>query len=533
MQRTSLKRAAAAVVAIGLTAVGSVALAPPASAAENTEVTLASDSKPVIINSTNQAAGNLTITTTEAAVATDKIEIRVAPQGSDCDSADNAPKAISFASVPTDDQTKVDVTTVTDCVGSDLKNVVRLTFNDALPSGTVIKLTNVKYNAGATTPPGDVRLKVVTNAAPAFAAGNATVAQVDRIDGALRANTAANIAKASPNNGCSEVAVVVNGNNFPDALAAAFFGRPILLVEADSVPAATKQAIQDMGVKSVYIVGGPTVVSSAVFNDLDDDNETAGPAGCDAADGTLEVTRFGGANRYQTALAVATAPGTSVGTFDANASGTCEEKKTVIVVNGQNFPDALAAGALSSSSTARECGDGRIPLLLTEPTLLRPETIEAFGTLDNGGNVNVIIVGGEAAVSADVATAIGNLGGVDDVHRISGANRQETAIKLAEVLLDPVLGGFNDRFLVTNGLNFPDALAGGVFAGRHTGGGEGSVILLSTDTATLGTANSDFIKKYDGTPAPNMVRATILGGTTAQTPAVQTAVGNAFLARNS
>ncbi len=527
MQRTSLKRAAAAITALALCAVGSLALAPPASAAL-IGATLTAGSKPIIVNTTNQSGGNLTVTLIDPAINGSTVDIRVAPSSGDCITAEEAAAAISFVSA-SEATANVSVAPADECPGGSVNNVLRLTFDGPVAALTDIPITSIKYNAAESTPKGDVVLKV--NAIVVDPAdSNATVAQVDRLSGPTRHATAGDIAEEGATGGCSETAVVVNGSNFPDALSAAFLGRPILTVDTDGIPAATKQAIEAMGVKSVTIVGGTGVVSSGVFTTIDGWNET-GPAGCDAADGTINVTRIQGANRYATALAVATSAGPGgAGTFDTNVSGACTAEKTVIVASGTNFPDALAAGALaSSSSPTRTCGDGRIPLLLTEPGALRPETSEAIATLDP---TTVILMGGTGAVADSVRDALDALPGVNQVNRVFGANRQETALDLAEILLDPALGGFKDRFLVATGLNFPDALAGGVFAGRSTGGGLGSVILLSSDTSTLGTANATFIRSYDGTPAPNMLRATILGGTGALSDAVRTAINNAFLARN-
>ena len=77
----------------------------------------------------------------------------------------------------------------------------------------------------------------------------------------------------------------------------------------------------------VTIVGGTSVVSSAVLEELAD------------IAGTIP-TRLAGANRYETALAVAEANGNS---------------GTVILATGENFPDALAAGPLPRTSMPRSC----------------------------------------------------------------------------------------------------------------------------------------------------------------------------------
>jgi putative cell wall-binding protein len=150
--------------------------------------------------------------------------------------------------------------------------------------------------------------------------------------------------------------------------------------------------------------------------------------------------------------------------------------------------------------------------------------VEAIGQLDP---TNVIIVGGTQAVAPSVETALEALSGVATVNRIDGPTRQDTAIELANVLTDTTIGGFKDRFIVASGVNFPDALVAGPFAGQV-----GAPILLSVSATSLGTNSANTIKAADGTPPPNITHATLLGGTVALSDAVGADTGAAFLARN-
>ena len=86
------------------------------------------------------------------------------------------------------------------------------------------------------------------------------MAKVDRLEGATRYHTAGAIAEAQ--NDCEDNVTIVSGQNFPDALAASYYGDPILLVEPNAVPAATKAALDDLGAKNVRIVGGTQAVSA-------------------------------------------------------------------------------------------------------------------------------------------------------------------------------------------------------------------------------------------------------------------------------
>ncbi len=105
----------------------------------------------------------------------------------------------------------------------------------------------------------------------------------------------------------------------------------------------------------------------------------------------------------------------------ASPANVCASCRTAFVVSGANFPDALSAGV-------RAYAQG-IPMILTDPAALSPEAAQ---TLKDLQTQQVVIVGGEAAVSAAVADTLtkatqdGGLGLV--VARVSGADRLATAV---------------------------------------------------------------------------------------------------------
>jgi putative cell wall-binding protein len=102
---------------------------------------------------------------------------------------------------------------------------------------------------------------------------------------------------AAPTTGVDRPALIANGENpdkFFDALALGAFstasGYPILLVGEDYIPAATAQALDDLGATQRYLAGGPATVSYGVESQLD-----AGAATCE---------RVWGYDRFATAAAV-------------------------------------------------------------------------------------------------------------------------------------------------------------------------------------------------------------------------------------
>jgi len=104
------------------------------------------------------------------------------------------------------------------------------------------------------------------------------------------------------------------------------------------------------------------------------------------------------------------------------------------------FPDALAATPLASSHFA--------PLLLTKKDSLPVGFADELKRL---GAKDVILVGGTGAISEKVQNQIKGLG--IKIERISGKNRYETAVKIAEKV------GMEEALFVTTGANFADSLS--------------------------------------------------------------------------
>lgn len=355
------------------------------------------------------------------------------------------------------------------------------------------------------------------------------VGTVDRLAGSTRYATAEAIADAveplhSPAVAadCKGTAIVANGLNYPDALAASTIAgttTPILLVNG-TIPAETANAIRQHGVAHVVIVGGPKAVSDAIEAQLRAQHVSAcGGTGTTAA--TITTERVAGADRYGTARAAAEFRGLSGGTAPTAASPTCTPVKTAIVASGQAFPDALAAGALAAGgATCNGVNGGPIPLLLTTASTLSPSAQQAL--LDMGIK-QVLLVGGTSAVSSNVSTQIQAVGGAGNivVKRIAGADRQETAAALAAVLGTQEFGfngvdaraiSFdNGQMLLTRGDTFPDALVGAPLAGQQR-----SPLLLTDSTTTLGAVAAKAITDY-----PTLITTVVLlGGRDALSQAV-------------
>lgn len=260
-----------------------------------------------------------------------------------------------------------------------------------------------------------------------------------RVGGDSRFHTAANLATLTFDQ--ADVAHVVFADKFPDALAASYAAGvvdgPILLSPRDEVGAdsPTMNALEQLGVQQVRLVGGPGVLSPAVAQEL-------------RAHG-YQVTRIFGDDRYETSAQVATfygqAPGQTVGTV--------EGQRTALMATGADFPDALAAGPIAAAAN--------LPLVLTPPHRSDPATEQALTEL---GIERIHLIGGPRAVSEDVAQHYRNLGYT--VERQAGPNRMATAALLADIAKHD-FGFTHDLILLARGDDFPDALAASVHGAAH------------------------------------------------------------------
>ena len=163
-----------------------------------------------------------------------------------------------------------------------------------------------------------------------------------------------------------------------------------------------------------------------------------------------------GADRVATAIEVARASHAPLNTFDPARP----QAASAVIVSATSFADALSAGPLASARSG--------PLLLTAPGALDPRVAQTLTTLVPPGST-VYLVGGTAALSAEIETAVAGLGFV--VQRFAGVDRFDTAVKVAVEGI-----GSPSTIYVATGRGFADALAAGTVASR-----QGGAVLLTSD----------------------------------------------------
>ncbi len=120
------------------------------------------------------------------------------------------------------------------------------------------------------------------------------------------------------------------------------------------------------------------------------------------------MERTWGVDRYETSVEIAK---------EKYPQGT----DTLIIARGDAEGDGLAGSLLSKILDA--------PLLLTRPDTLSTSVKEVVTDLEAR---EVVILGGTTAVSSQVEETLGELVGIDNVERIAGADRYETAALIAE-----------------------------------------------------------------------------------------------------
>lgn len=202
------------------------------------------------------------------------------------------------------------------------------------------------------------------------------VAQVERLAGSSRYETAAEIAHQMRLEGAgSEWAVAVSGRNWPDAASAgpvaATLGAPIVLVNGDDVPAASRQVLAEWGTTRTLVAGGPAAVPDEALSALPAPERVAGP------------------DRYATARRLAVR-GLDLGL----ATG------TVVVASGEAFPDAIAGTPLAAGELA--------PILLSASGHLSDEAAR-YISAHSEETTHVILLGGTRALSTAVEGAVGAL----------------------------------------------------------------------------------------------------------------------------
>ena len=294
---------------------------------------------------------------------------------------------------------------------------VLLTDGNILPSSTQQVLTNGSITTVYIVGGLAAISQNVQNAIQALHVGNTTsTLNVIRIAGADRYATNAQV---DLNGGVSATtgttAIIATGEKFADALAAgpaiAKSKYPLILTTSGTLATQALSTINALGIKSVVILGGTSAVSTVVEKSL-------------TTDGVTILNRLAGADRTGTAQQIATweTQGVAAGSYTALSAlgfvwGTAAGDKAAEVVNianGNNFPDALAAGAVlaaTGTGVTTVTQHGQVLLLTANTTTLGagiPAYLGGLGTGNHATTVNAIGLA-SAVNGATLTAALGSI----------------------------------------------------------------------------------------------------------------------------
>ena len=257
---------------------------------------------------------------------------------------------------------------------------------------------------------------------------------VERIYGANRFLTSVEISKKACES--ADTVVIASGMNFADALAGVSYAKalnaPILLVAKDSISNDMLSEISRLGATKAVILGGTGAVSDKVVNAIKNK-------------GIKDIERIAGKSRFDTAAEIA-----------AKLKDKAGAPENVYFVFYNGFADALSVSSVAGVQGA--------PVLYVKTTGDLDDATKKYLASVKGSIKNAYIIGGTGVISNAMSNKIKSYIGKTP-ERVYGANRYETCVAVNTKFASTVSA---KTICVATGADFPDALAGGVFAAMNT-----------------------------------------------------------------
>ena len=264
---------------------------------------------------------------------------------------------------------------------------------------------------------------------------------VVRYAGSDRAQTASLISKGMYKT--ADTVILATGFDFHDALAAvplaSAYNAPLLLADRDNISAKTLAEIKRLKAKNVIVVastnskdqnGKSAAIKSKVYKQLKG----------------YKVTKLVGSSYYETAKKVA----------QQLQKKTGKAPNYVFFTTDKNYADALSVSPVAAILKA--------PVFYVDPKgKLNANTTYYLKSVKSSVK-KVFIVGGTNAVSNDVVAKIKAVLPGKTVQRFDGTDRYATCVRINNAFKSTLTG---DSVCIAKGYNFPDALAGGVYAAKQ------------------------------------------------------------------
>ncbi|KLU65577.1 N-acetylmuramoyl-L-alanine amidase LytC precursor [Desulfosporosinus acididurans] len=272
----------------------------------------------------------------------------------------------------------------------------------------------------------------------------------------------------------AQTVILCQASDYPDSIAATPYAvnlnAPILLTGGDALDPRVVQELQRLKPQKIILLGGTACLTPAIEKGLEQLS--------------FNWERIGGIDRYETSVLLAKRL-----TSDS-----------LIIVNGDNFPDALSA--------ATYAGIKQIPVVLTSTTL--PDSVLKY--LKENAPKHITVIGGEAVVPSVELTK--NNFTIET--RLGGEDRYDTNAKVVSSMKD--IYQSNDLFLAS-GITFPDAVAGTVLASKE------KAPLLLTEQNDIPPSVYSVMRLHMVVEPPASTSSTSASGNTSKTAVVTAANG--------
>lgn len=254
---------------------------------------------------------------------------------------------------------------------------------------------------------------------PIFVSASPLAFNTERISGQDRIETAIGIAQKGWTS--AQSVILCEYRDYPDSIAATPFAAsldaPILLTGGDSLDQRVVRELRRLNPQKVFLLGGQGCLKASIEAELEELS--------------LPWERIGGRDRYETSVLLAR---------KLNSD-------TLIIANGDNFPDALSAASYA--------GNRQIPIVLTSKTM--PACVLEYCHDTQPGHI--IVIGGEGAVPTESLTNNNLSVGT----RLGGKDRYDTNSQVVAYMQNEVQ---TDDLFLASGMTFADAVAGTVLASK-------------------------------------------------------------------
>lgn len=188
---------------------------------------------------------------------------------------------------------------------------------------------------------------------------------------------------------------------------------------------------------TIYILGKEGAINSDIENNFKKNG--------------FSIIRLGGDNRYGTCSQI-------------NDKLSIAEKTPVVIVNGENYPDALSISSIAAASG--------YPILLTTQNSIPQQTIDQLAKIKPS---KIYVIGGSGVISDNVYSSLKSYS--NDISRIFGADRYETSMNICKTFNS----GSNSTIVLATGTDFKDALVGSSVAVKYNA----PIILVGNDASKV------------------------------------------------